>query len=372
MLKYKYKILFSLVLLQFMCRAQLNDLVLSNLLEIDTRHGQVSLDSIYESYSNLKRTDPNYLKCLVFRNRYGWAFSKLEELKKDIPAILALKPEPKKFLYKEVFEPNMLPKTEMKRLFQTSKELADYFKNNREVYGEILELKIQLEIYTGNNSEMLIDLPEFLKLLVPGSTEYPKMLWQYGNALRNAQQTDKALSIFEQGVQESPSIQFLLSLVSIYEQQKSTGKIISLEKYIEKDSSGITLFNLAKAFLQEGDHQKAKKYFDAFTTKLVISEVDDDIAYIESGNFIYQYHYQDLEILGDFYLKTKPKQACQYYNVSLRIMNENEFQYPQLMEQSIAEAKDEQEKIKRIYDQAIKELLQSKDKLYEKMTIGCQ
>ena len=67
------------------------------------------VDSIYNS--SLKQ-DKNDEETLLYRNHFGWALNKTEQLKKDIPAILELPSHSMEMAYERIFRPQKFPPSE--------------------------------------------------------------------------------------------------------------------------------------------------------------------------------------------------------------------------------------------------------------------
>jgi hypothetical protein len=286
------------------------------------------VDSIYSEYSKVTANDKNYEKALLYKNQYGWILDKYQDLKKYIPEILSLPQYSKPLSYEKIFNPQKFPRSEWNRFYETSALLTQYFSNQPPVYKEILWVKIQLEFLTSRTDSLVVDLPRLLILVDKESSQYSDLLWMYGNALKSIGKTEEALTVFISGFSKKSNNEFLISVVEIYSKQKSYSKIIALETDIVRDSSIMSIYALADAYQNLNNINKAKVYFDAFTSKLKFTDYYPFVS-IENSNITYSISAIQLDNLGAFYWDSSRKQSCQYYSSASTILksgdDENRF-----------------------------------------------
>jgi tetratricopeptide (TPR) repeat protein len=196
------------------------------------------VDSIYHSHLNITPDDEGYEEALLFRNQNGWALNELEQLKKDIPAILQLPEYAHEMAYERVFRPQKFPPAEWNRFFEMSNELVKFFDTSSIEYREILGIKTKLEFITRNDSALLLDLPKLLERLNMDSEAYSAMLWQYGNLLLRSNNKKEAEKVFESGLNLNSKGDLFSSLIHLYSSNNDFEKIIKYEHQILEDSSG--------------------------------------------------------------------------------------------------------------------------------------
>lgn len=291
------------------------------------------VDSIYNSYLEIDENNEAYEQALLYRNQYGWALNKIEQLKNDIPAILKLPNHSHEMAYERIFRPQKFPPTEWNRFYEISLELEKSFEINSVEFREILGIKTKLEFITRNDNALLIDLPKLLELLNSDSNAYSAMLWQYGNLLIRNDEDTKAQKVFEKGLKLNLDGDFLKSLIRIYSDNKEFEKLISYEEQILSDSSGVLLFNLAEAYLKSDEINKAEKYFNLFISKIEYVDYEPYVK-IEYDNTVYHVSPSQLEILGNFYFERDNQLSCKFYENAAKIIsnsNEERFFKKQLM-----------------------------------------
>ena len=275
------------------------------------------IDSIYNS--SLKK-DENSEQALLYRNQFGWALNKVEQLKKDIPAILKLPTHSSEMAYLKIFRPQKFPPTEWNIFYEISIELEKHFESNPIVSKEILAIKTKLEFLTRKDKALLIDLPKLLEKLNNNSSAYFAMLNQYGNLLIRNNEKTKAQKVFEKGLQLNSDEYFLLGLIQLHSNNKNYEKVISYEQQILSDSSGIMLYNLAEAQMKNNNRKKADKYFRLLISKFKYTDYEPYVQ-LEYNNFSYSLQPFQLETLGDFYFKIEKQLAYEFYEKALKILS---------------------------------------------------
>jgi hypothetical protein len=291
------------------------------------------VDSMYNSYLETNENNEAYEQALLYRNQYGWALNKIEQLKNDIPAILKLPAHTHEMAYERIFRPQKFPPTEWNRFYEISIELEKSFEDNSIEYREILGIKTKLEFLTRNDKALLIDLPKLLVRLNNDSEAYSAMLWQYGNLLIRNDEKIEAQKIFEEGLKLNTENDFLKSLIRSYSADREFEKVIKYEDQILRDSSGVLFFNLAEAYLNSNEVNKAKKYFNLFTSKIEYIDYEPYVK-IEYDNTVNHISPSQLEVLGDFYFESEKELACKFYGYAAKIIsdsNEEMFFKKQLM-----------------------------------------
>lgn len=276
------------------------------------------VDSIYHVYLKVTASDDNYEEALLFRNQYGWALNKTEELKKDIPAIIQLSGHTHQMAYERIFRPQRLLASEWNRFYDMAQELENAFDISSNEYREVLAIKTKLQFLTRNNTGLLEDLPKLLNLLDSGSNEHTVMLLQYGNALYGSGQMEMAKKIFENGPSSNPS--FLWTLINIYSNDKNYTEIINRKDQILVDSHGIKLYDLGFAYLETGNRKEASKYFSIFISKFEYNKYEP-VVRIKRDNYVHSITAEQLEKLGDFYFSTDTALSCKMYNDAISVLN---------------------------------------------------
>jgi len=288
------------------------------------------VDSIYNS--SLKKDDHNE-KALLYRNQFGWALNKVEQLKKDIPSILELPLYSGEMAYESVFSPQKFPPTEWNRFYEICIELEKHFESNAIIYREILGIKTKLQWLTRNDKGLSIDLPKLLEKLNTNSDAYPMMLFHYGNLLIRNGENLEAQKVFEKGLKLNLEGDFLNSLIQIHANDKDFEKVISYEEQILGDPSGVLLYNLAEAQLKKNNRKKADKYFSAFISNFEYINYYPYVK-IEFDNTVHHVEPVELELLGDFYVTSNEELACKLYDNANKILsdsNEERFYKQQMM-----------------------------------------
>ncbi len=299
------------------------------------------IDSLYHSYLKVNEADQRYEDALLFRNQYGWALHELEQLKKDIPAILQLSKYSSDMAYEKIFRPQKFPPSEWNTFLEMATELEKHFASNPNEYREILGIKTMLEFITKNDNALKKDLPKLIELLRKDSDAYSMMLWQYGNLLIRAGSIHEAISVFDKGWNQTADIKFLQSLIQLYSVNKEYEKVINFENQIYKDSSGILFFNLAEAYYNQNNLKNAEKHFKYFIEKFKLIDYNPFIQ-IEYDNTVYNVSPVQLELLGDFYLKKDKKSSCEYYRLASKIINNSS--EDKFFQKQLISVKDEEQK----------------------------
>lgn len=280
-----------------------------------------NVDSIYNHYGKVGKDDPAYEEALEYRNQYGWAMNKVEELKKDIPAILSLDKYAGEMVYGRIARPQEFPPSEWGRFITMATELLQYFEKDSAVYRELIGLKTQLEYVSGNDEALLRDLPKLLSLLDPKGDAYPVLLWQQANLFLRNDQLPQAIELLKKGLELKNKSDHLHSLVELYSSHKEFDKVLELEKNIVADPSGILLFNLAEAQWKAKKEKEAKKNFDLFVSKLTFNEKNNFVE-LRSNTIVYSIYPEKLSVLGDFYFASNKEEACKYYSFAKEILSE--------------------------------------------------
>jgi tetratricopeptide (TPR) repeat protein len=291
------------------------------------------VDSIYNSFLEVKENDIGYEKALLYRNQNGWLLNKTEQLKKDFVAILKLPSHSHQMAYVRIFRPQKSPPSEWNRFLELSIELEKSFDPKSTEYRELLGIKTMLELITRNNEALLLDLPKLLERLDKNSKAYSSSLWQYGTLLIRNGNKKEALKVYEEGANLGPDTKFLKSLMRLYSENKDFKKVLKYKEKILADSSGVLLYYLGEAYSEKGENETALEYFTRFTSEFEYSEHEPDVA-ISYENTVYHLTEIQLEKLGDFFLELDKKQSCKFYEYAKRIIqnsNEERFFKKQLM-----------------------------------------
>jgi len=325
------------------------------------------IDSLYNSYLKVKKGDPQYEKALLYRNQYGWALNELEQLEKDIPALLTLITKDKQMSYSKVFQPQKFPPFEWDRFYNMSVALDQHFDTSSIEHREMLGVRTQLEFLTGNDLALKTDLPKLLKLLSKDSDAYSSMLWQYGNLQLRIATKDDALATFEKGWNQTGEHAFLESIVQLHSKNKDYVKVIQLEKDILIDSLQILFFNLGEAYSQKNDIPKAKKYFDLFSKQFKFIDYEPYVQ-IESNDIVYDVAANQLETLGEFYSDKSKIRSCEYYQYASKIVHHSKNE-ERMFQKKLSAMTDEQQKKDWLekYEEKKKERTEFSDRIDKKL-----
>lgn len=288
------------------------------------------IDSLYTAYSKLTTSDPDYENAIHFRNEYGWSLNKKESLKADISAILELPSyRQKELTYNKIFNPQDFPPSEWEQFYQISDELYQFYPIGSRESTEMLGIKTLLEFLTINDSALVIDLPILLDMLNNNSKVYYELLWQYANGLSRQHRYTEAISLFEKGYSKTNDIKFFKSIIEIYSLKKEYVLIKGKTDDILQDKSGVLLFDLGRAYLETGNIDSARFFFDLYSTYFVYT--DENAIRIPYGNYLFSIEAEQFEIMGDVSLDKK--QACKYIIMAEKILKQpeqNSFFYIQL------------------------------------------
>lgn len=328
------------------------------------------IDSLYEIYSKVTPADKNYTEALAFRNQFGWALGKTTQLKKDIPAILSLPTSSNEFPYNKIFRPQKFPASEWSRFYYMSDTLCNYFSKDTSIYRQLLETKTMLEFITQKYTELTIDLPILLSLLDTSSEAYSALMWQYGGALLRTNQREKALAVFEKTYWKTSNNDCLQTMLRMYTTDKSYDKIITLKSEILKDSSGAMLYDLGNAYLNLNQQKEAKIYFKAFVSKIEFIDYYP-FAEIKWDNTSYHISTDQLETLGDFYATSDKNKACNYYQLSVKIITKSTDELSFKKQLAAADNEKDRMLIQQKYADSLKLKEESVQRLNQK-TKGCK
>jgi hypothetical protein len=302
-------------------------------------------ESTYQDFRKVKNGDENYIAALVYRNNFGWALDKVENLKEDIPAILGLINFSAPGSYYKIFNPQKFPASEWSRFYDMSVVLLEYFKNDSASFREVFSIKVYLELIMRKDDELLRDLPSALSLFKNEKKFYTCLVREYANVLNRNGRQDEAELIYKNEYEKSGDFQFLNGLVKIYSFRKKYSNILSYSSEIQKDSVGVLLFQLAEAHLNVMDTLNARKYFDLYTSKIIVDTNRNpmEVAIVDLNNNIYHnISPRDLEQIGDFYFMVRGSDYCKYYNWAKLLLNQST--EPFLMNKLLIAIDDEKQK----------------------------
>lgn len=329
------------------------------------------IDSLFTEFSKIGPGDEGYEEALLYRNQYGWALGRIEELKKDIPAILGLPGYSTPLAYERVFRPQKFPPSEWDNFYTIADELEEHFKNTPRIQLEMLSVKTSLDFYANNTQSLLINLPNLISLLNKDSKAYPVMLWQYGSLLLRIDSTEAAWNILESGWNETADIKFLQSLIYSYSWNKKFDQIIDYEDQIQMDSSGSLYYPLGLAYLNKKDSIRAREFFDRYTSKFAFIEKPHNVQ-IEYNNHVYPVGPDQLEVLGDFYSALNKESSCVYYSYAAGTIENSNDEARFKRELSMIKDENQRTKMKLEFIEHQKEQQERLKRIQEKLQTECK
>lgn len=314
-------LLAAIILMAFSASAQTED---EKALERFIKENRI--DSLYDASLAVQHTDPGYEQALLFRSTNGWLLQRTDQLKKDIPVLVSREKYAGDLAYLKVMDPQQYPPFLYPVFRSSSDKLLGELDKKSAAYREVLGFQTMVDYLMGDDDALAQQLPELLKLLKPGDA-YNWMLWQYGSALQRLEKYDEAIAVYQKGLKQNAGPDFLQSLVTLYHFRKQHDEILKLEEPIAKDTSAWNWYYLGHAYKEQNKTEKAKKYFDGYTSRLIETKHPPFVR-MESSNRVNHPDFEQLEVLGDFYAADKER-ACKYHELAFRIasapMGDNAF-----------------------------------------------
>ncbi len=321
------------------------------------------IDSLNNLALNISKTDKQYTESLLKRNEYAWKLKKITQLESDIPEILSQHQYAHEMGYSKVFNPQRSDPMYWESYIETCTELLTRFKKGTPAYREILGLKSQLLIITGNNKLGLEVLSELLDELNNTADMYYYMLWQYGMSQVRLGDEVSAILSFEKGYKAGVEIpnhsEFAMALMNLYSIHKKYDSIIEEKPYILKDTSGSLMYFLGEAYFKTDNRKLATLYFDSYMSHFKETERQPFLI-IESGYAIHSVRPKHLLVLAEFYSKLDSEKSCKCYYYIQKIVSQPEdnfFYQKQLAAITDETEKSEFKKTNEAYQNDLNELL---------------
>lgn len=279
------------------------------------------VDSIYEVMLKADETNPEYKEILVARNQLGFLLNKTENLKEDIPAVLALPEFQDEGLYqRRVMNFQDLPPSEWSRFIDICGSLETHFKEDKRILREVLMLKTFLEFMSRKTDLFLEDMPKLMPLIEKGTEGYYGIQEYYAKALIKSGETEKGIDMLKENFRESNEPRHLHALMSSLAELEGHDAMIKYAINVKHDTTSGSQYFLGKAYLSKGKFDKAQTCFDLFTQKLEYDEREANV-YHKIGFGHYSVDGRDLMILADFYAEANKEKACELYDFAFKVVS---------------------------------------------------